>query len=113
MAQTFLSASRRLRRSRRLRTLLERDAHLDFLALDADQLDRSTRLGRVIYTFNYKDFARIHALYMRAGRSHAGIIIVQDQRTPIGDQIRWLSRMQGEVSTEEMIDRLAYLANWS
>ncbi|MGI8925684.1 MAG: DUF5615 family PIN-like protein [Tepidiformaceae bacterium] len=53
---------------------------------DAEQLEFATSLGRVLYTFNVVDYARLHAEWLRAGHAHAGLILIHDQRMPVGEQ---------------------------
>ena len=55
-------------------------------ASDAEQLEFATELGRVIYTFNAGDFARLHREYLQAGRPHAGIGVIRDLRYSIGQK---------------------------
>lgn len=80
---------------------------------DESQLEFATGQGRVVYTSNAGDFARLHAEWQRAGRTHAGIIILFDQRTPIGVQIRALLRMTKALTSTEMRNRLEYLGDWT
>jgi hypothetical protein len=42
---------------------------------DADHLDHATRQGRVLFSFNRRDFYRLHAQYLAQGKTHAGIIL--------------------------------------
>lgn len=51
---------------------------------DEQQLAFATSQGRVLYTKNTADFCRLDAQWRVAGRHHAGIIVLTDQRTPIG-----------------------------
>jgi len=63
---------------------------------DEEQLVYATSQNRVIYTKNVGDFARLHAGWLEAGRTHAGIIVLSGQRTSISAQLRAL-RSLGEV----------------
>lgn len=47
---------------------------------DPSQLAFATSMGRVIYTFNVGDFARLHKDYLTHHKTHAGIIVMPDQR---------------------------------
>ena len=40
------------------------------------------------FTQNTDDFAAIHGRWSNAGKAHSGIILLTDQRTPPGVQIR-------------------------
>src|SRR5436190_21468123 len=44
-------------------------------APDEDQLAFATAEGRAILTYNIRDFAPLHAQWLAAGRSHAGIVV--------------------------------------
>lgn len=57
-------------------------------ASDFRQLEFATQEGRVIYTANRADFARLHAQWMRQGKHHAGIIIRVRQDESIAEQLR-------------------------
>jgi hypothetical protein len=47
---------------------------------DAGQWEFAREEGRAIYTFNASDFARLHREYLEQGLSHAGIIVIPEQR---------------------------------
>lgn len=53
------------------------EAHLAFAAAQK----------RLLYSFNRRDFARIHAEWLRRGAAHPGIILLTDRRASIGYQI--------------------------
>jgi hypothetical protein len=66
---------------------------LDLLtAHEADMIERqdeahlafAAREGRVLYSFNVADYCRLQA----QGQSHAGLILAQQQRYPVGEQTR-------------------------
>jgi hypothetical protein len=79
---------------------------------DAGQLQFAARVRRVLYTSNVSDFRQLHDAYLAEGRHHSGIIVLPNQQTPIGVQLRWMERL-GEVrSAEDMEDRLEFLSNW-
>ena len=61
-------------RSRGFDVLTTEEAGLD-TAPDEEQLAFATRERRAILTFNLRDFAPLHAEWLSAGRSHAGIIV--------------------------------------
>jgi hypothetical protein len=79
---------------------------------DDRQLAIAAAQGRVIYSFNVGDFCRLHAEWLAEGRSHAGIVLAQQQQYSIGEQLRRLLRLVGALSAEEMQDRLAFLSSW-
>jgi hypothetical protein len=66
----------------------------------------------VIYTFNAKHFCHWHRVFLESGREHAGIIIGQQQRFSIGEQLRRLLRILNARSSEEMRNQIEFLSNW-
>ena len=68
---------------------------------------------RVFYSFNRGDFCRIHSALMRAGQSHAGIILAVQQRYSVGEQMRRLLRLISTLTAEEMRNRIDFLSAWS
>ena len=50
--------------------------------IDESQLVYAASLGRVLVSQNQIDFRRLHAAFVRAGRRHAGIVIVP-QTAPV------------------------------
>lgn len=79
---------------------------------DADHLAYATAQGRALYSFNTGDYHALHTAYITQGRSHAGIILAQQQRYNIGEQMRRLLRLIHTVSAEEMRDRIEFLSAW-
>lgn len=79
---------------------------------DERQLTYASRQGRAIYSFNMGDFCRLHALWLSQQRPHAGIVVARQQHYSIGEQMRRLSRLVGQVSAEEMQNRLEFLSDW-
>ena len=77
---------------------------------DEEHLDYATSLNRTVFKFNTRDFAKLHAAYLAAGRHHAGII-VSDQ-VQIGVIVRRLLKLLNARSAAEMQDHLEYLSNW-
>lgn len=76
---------------------------------DDDQLKFATGQGRVIYTFNARDFCRLHAEILGAFGTHAGIIVGEHQ-IAIGEQIRRLSYLLETRSAIDMKDNLIFLS---
>jgi hypothetical protein len=79
---------------------------------DEQQLGFAAGQGRTIYSFNVGDFCRLHARWLAEERSHAGIILAQQQQFAIGEQIRRLARLVGALSDEKMRNRLEFLGDW-
>ncbi len=76
---------------------------------DADQLVYATQQGRAVYTLNAGDFARLHGEVLRAGRSHAGIIVIPEQRYSIGEKIRRLAAFLNATTAESLRNHIEYL----
>ena len=79
---------------------------------DDAQLVFASQTGRVIVTSNVLDFPRIHGESLEAGRDHAGIVIVPQQRWPVGEVVRRLLALRDGLSAEAMHNRLEYLSHW-
>ena len=71
---------------------------------DEDQMLWATSAGRVIYTFNARHFCQLHSTFLEAGRDHAGIVIGQQQRFSIGEQLRRMFRILNARSSSEMLE---------
>jgi hypothetical protein len=80
--------------------------------LDEEHLDFATAQGRVLYSFNVGDFSNLHIEYIVSNKSHAGIIIGQQQRYSVGEQMRRLMRIVNARTAEQMVDQLEFLSNW-
>lgn len=78
---------------------------------DEQQLVWALEHQRVIYTFNVRDFYRIHSEWLRSGKSHAGIIFGKQEHS-IGNQMRGLLRLASIKSAEEMINNVEFLGKW-
>ena len=57
---------------------------------DDEQLTYAATHQRVVVTSNVGDYARLHQEYVGAGRAHAGIVLIHQQRMPVGEIIRRL-----------------------
>lgn len=82
--------------------LLSDDAHLSF----------ASSAGRVLYSANRRDFARLHSVWISQGRHHSGIILRARQDLPIGEQIRGILLLVRTNDFDSMDDRLEYLESW-
>ena len=78
-------------------------------ATDRGQLAFAVQQRRSIYTFNVRDFARLHREHLSLGISHAGIIVLPDQRCSIGEKVRRLARLISSATAKEMVNRIEYL----
>jgi uncharacterized protein DUF5615 len=77
---------------------------------DESHLEWAARNGRVMVSFNVRDVAALHAAWLRAGRSHAGVVV--SKRRPLGDFIRRLIRLGQTLDGDEMKNRLEFLSDW-
>jgi hypothetical protein len=79
---------------------------------DEEHLAYAAEEGRVLYTFNVRDFMRLHGEYMTAGREHAGIVFGDQQRFGVGEQMRRLLRIISLRSAEELRSSYEFLNAW-
>jgi uncharacterized protein with PIN domain len=79
---------------------------------DADHLEFATSQSRILYSFNIGDFQQLHAKYLTIGKHHSGIVLCQQQRYSLGEQMRRLLNIVGRVSAEEMRNSLIFLSAW-
>lgn len=79
---------------------------------DEEQLDWARENGRVIFSFNTREFCRLHTTLLGQGSSHAGIILAPQQRYGIGDLMRGVLRLINTKSPEEMQGQLEFLSDW-
>ncbi len=79
---------------------------------DEEQLDWARVNYRVIFSFNTKDFYRLHTTLLAQSLSHAGIILAPQQRYGIGDLMRGVLRLINTKSSEAMQGQVEFLSNW-
>lgn len=77
---------------------------------DYDQLNYAQEKGRVLLSYNKKDFAKIHYEFMKNDKSHTGIVL--SNQLPIGQVLKRLMRLYFTLSKEEIRNRLEYLNAW-
>ena len=80
---------------------------------DAAHLDYATKCNRVLFSFNRGDYFQLHAEYLIQGKSHAGIILANQQRYSVGEAMRRIVHLAASVSAEAMWDRVEFLSAWS
>lgn len=80
---------------------------------DREHLDHATAHGRVLCTFNVRDFHQLHTEYQQQGKSHAGIILVPQQRYTLGEQVRRILKLVATKSAESMRNRIEFLSGWT
>jgi predicted nuclease of predicted toxin-antitoxin system len=79
---------------------------------DEEQLDWARQHNRVLFTFNTRDFYRLHTALTEQGLSHAGIILAPQQRYEIGELLGGLLKLINSRSLEEMQGQVVFLSNW-
>ena len=79
-------------------------------ASDEGQLEWSAQKGRVLVTFNVRDFARLHDDWQARARHHAGIFV--SKRRAVGDLLRRIEALAAARTAAQMIDRLEYSSSW-
>jgi hypothetical protein len=79
---------------------------------DSEQLIWATDNHRAIYTFNVKDYCRLHKTYMTEGKQHYGIIAVPRQSYSVGEQLRGLQKLTTSVSFKEIKNQLIFLGTY-
>jgi len=76
---------------------------------DEEQLIWATEQGRVIYSFNRRDFSRLHSTFITQERTHGGIILAQQQRYSVGSQLQGFLSLIATKSAAEMINQMVFL----
>lgn len=66
----------------------------------------------MLCTFNIGDFWTLHSEYLADGRTHAGIILMPQQRYGIGELLRRLLRLMATLSSDAMVSRAEFLSAW-
>jgi hypothetical protein len=78
---------------------------------DEEQLQWALDNQRIIYSFNVRDFYRIHTNCLENQQRHPGIIL-GFQNYSIGEQMRRLLRIIANKSAEEMENKVEFLSAW-
>lgn len=81
-------------------------------AADETQLAHATQENRVLLTYNAADFCRLHHDTISEGRHHAGIVIAEQQKFPVGEMMQKVLRLRTTLDTTTMRDRLEFLNRW-
>jgi Tfp pilus assembly protein PilZ len=79
---------------------------------DNGHLAFATSQGRALYSFNASDYLALHSECLMQGRHHSGIILAQQQRYSVGEQMRRLLRIINFRSAEVMQDQVEFLSAW-
>jgi hypothetical protein len=79
---------------------------------DAEHLAYASGQGRVLCSSNTGDFYRLHSELLALGKSHAGIILIPQQRYSVGDQMRRILKLIALRSAADMQDHIEFLSAW-
>lgn len=74
---------------------------------DEEQLIYASTEGRTLFTYNTSDYIQLYRDWLKAGRSHAGII-VSDQLS-ISETVRRLLNLLNRVTADDMRNRIYWL----
>ncbi|NET60007.1 MAG: hypothetical protein F6K47_28820 [Symploca sp. SIO2E6] len=77
---------------------------------DEEQLIWATEQRRAIYSYNRRDFCRLHSEFLAADCNHAGIVLLQQQRYSIGQQLRGVLKLIATIPAEQMVNQLVFLS---
>ncbi|MEA5533230.1 DUF5615 family PIN-like protein [Crocosphaera sp. XPORK-15E] len=79
---------------------------------DEEQLRKATSLNRVLYSYNIRDFYALHTYFLEQEITHAGIILVQQQKYSIGELMRGILKLINSKSSQNMINKIEFLSSW-
>lgn len=79
---------------------------------DIDHLEFANSQGRALYSFNMGDYQELHSAYLTQGKHHSGIILAQQRRHSLGEQMRRLLKIIAQISAEEIRDSILFLSAW-
>ena len=79
---------------------------------DIEHLEYASSQGRALYSYNIGDYYQLHTEFLAQGKDHAGIVLAQQQRYSIGEQLRRLLRIIAVRSAQDMRNRIEFLSAW-
>lgn len=80
---------------------------------DEEHLAYAVQQGRVLCTFNTRDFYRIHSQWLSEGKSHAGIILAEQQKhRDVGEWLRRILNLAASKSDQDMKNSVEFLSKW-
>jgi len=80
---------------------------------DEEHLAYAPVQSRVLCSFNIQDFYRIHSQWLSEGKSHAGIILAQQQKhREVGERLRRILNLAASKSAEDMKNSVEFLSRW-
>lgn len=77
---------------------------------DAQQLDYAHSQGRLLFTHNIADFAKLHVEYVRKGREHSGILLAR--QLPIGFTVKAMLKFLSSSKAKDVGNQLVWLSEW-
>jgi hypothetical protein len=80
---------------------------------DEEQLTFATDKGRTLWTFNVRDFYQLHGQRLAEEKTHAGIILAQQQKFGLGELIRRTVLLARTLEPAQMQSRCEFLSNWT
>ena len=83
----------------------------DWMPIDASdeaQLLRATARGRILFSFNIRDYMALAERYPQ----HAGILLAAQQSWALAGMIAALSRMLEETTAEQWVGQVRWLNEW-
>lgn len=78
---------------------------------DAAQLAFAAAAGRVLLSFDRRDFRRTHAAFLQSGRRHVGIILLPQSRSVARSAVR--AAMLLDWLATRPVETAATLVNWN
>lgn len=79
---------------------------------DEDHLEYATSQGRVLFSFNRGDFYDLHSQYLLEGKTHAGIILANQQQYSVGELMRRILQLSAEKTPKKMENWIEFLSAW-
>lgn len=79
---------------------------------DEEHLAYAAEQGRVLCSFNTRDFYRIHSQWLAEGKSHAGIILAQQRKHSVGERLRRILNLAAYKSHDDMKNSVEFLSKW-
>ena len=79
---------------------------------DEQHLVCSSDAGRVLFSYNIRDFSTLHARWLASGREHGELILAVQRRYSVGEQLRRVLQIINRRSAEEMRSQVEYLSSW-
>ncbi len=79
-------------------------------ATDEEHLEFASRQGRILLTFNAKDFKQLAEVWAAQGREHAGIILCPTvPKSAYGQLVHRLEKLQNLLSAEQIRNTVIWL----